>query len=253
MTIVSFEHGFAFIKTRKVGGTSVEAALRAFTGEDDIVTALTPRDELHCARAGHDARNYARRRADEVRYRELVLAGQLDEALEFSRAMRKVYDSHMTARRLRRRLGRRTFGSLYRFTVERDPFSWLVSLAAYDSRAYHDGTLSEMDADVIRSRIAQRLARRDVLANANYGYYTIRTRLAVDRVLRYEDLEAELNSVLEHLGLAAQVQMPRLKENPQRVSLAEIYTPELETRVVERFRPVFELMRYPERAAGRTG
>jgi hypothetical protein len=77
--------------------------------------------------------------------------------------------------------------------------------------------------------------------------------LAVDRVLRYEDLEAELNSVLEHLGLAAQVQMPRLKENPQRVSLAEIYTPELETRVVERFRPVFELMRYPERAAGRTG
>ena len=43
--IISHKHKFIFIKTRKVGGTSVEIAMSKYLGSGDIVTPITPEDE----------------------------------------------------------------------------------------------------------------------------------------------------------------------------------------------------------------
>ena len=42
MTIVSFKHKFIFIKSGKVGGTSIQLALFPHLGEQDIVTRISP-------------------------------------------------------------------------------------------------------------------------------------------------------------------------------------------------------------------
>jgi len=245
MTIISFEHRFIFIKTRKVGGTSVEASLRTITSNDDIVPALGPRDEYFCAVAGHFSRNYAHSPADEESYTELVLAKRFDEAIQFSRNMKKEYDTHMTARQVRRKLGKRAFSDFYSFSIERDPYSWLVSLVAYDNKAYNEGVRSSIEIDELRERIRERLSRRNFLAGTNYPYYTISNRLAVDRVIRYEHLEAEFGEVMREIGVEPTLAIPRLKENPQNAGLDEIITPELDEMIRDRFRKVFELLDYP--------
>lgn len=249
MTIVSFAHDYLFLKTRKVAGSSVEAMLRTCTGPDDIVSPLTPKDEQFCALRGLDARNYARNPADESRYRALVLAGDFPAALAFNRQLDKRYGAHMSAATLVRRLGRRDFSRLFRFTIERNPFTWLVSIAAHDTQAYNTGAGGVPDVGSIRQRMWTLLSRRRRLRGSNYTLYTVRGSLAVDRVLRFEHLEEELTSMLRELGISPSLPLPSLKTGPVLASLAELYTPELEAAVVDRYRPVFELMGYPERLA----
>lgn len=254
MTVVSFEHGFLFIKTRKVAGTSVEAQLRSCTGPGDIVTPLTPRDEHYCAGLGLHARHYARDPADEAKYRALVLNGEFDAALAHNRQVRKRYASHMPARILSRRLGRQAFSRLFRFSLERNPFSWLVSVAAHDTEAYNAGAMAALDAVAVRERIFGWLSRHRGLEGSNYPYYTVRGRLAVDRVLRYEHLAQDLEDVLGRLGIEPAIPLPGLKVSPAVPPLSEIYTPALVTQVLERFDPVFELVGYPRRVpAGQDG
>ena len=43
--IVSHEHKFIFLKTKKSGGTSIELALTELCGSDDVITPLTEIDE----------------------------------------------------------------------------------------------------------------------------------------------------------------------------------------------------------------
>jgi hypothetical protein len=57
--IVSHEHKFIFLKTKKTAGTSIELALSALCGPDDVITPLTTIDEaLREGKRG--ARNWRR-------------------------------------------------------------------------------------------------------------------------------------------------------------------------------------------------
>ena len=47
--IVSHEHKFIFLKTKKTAGTSVELALTELCGPDDVITPLTEIDEAQRA------------------------------------------------------------------------------------------------------------------------------------------------------------------------------------------------------------
>jgi hypothetical protein len=48
--IVSHEHKFIYLKTKKTAGTSIELALSRLCGPDDIITPLTKIDEALRAR-----------------------------------------------------------------------------------------------------------------------------------------------------------------------------------------------------------
>ena len=56
--IVSHEHKFIFLKTKKTAGTSIELALSQLCGPDDIITPLTQIDEALRA-GGRGAQNLA--------------------------------------------------------------------------------------------------------------------------------------------------------------------------------------------------
>jgi len=45
--IISHEHKFIFLKTRKTAGTSIELALSHLCGPDDIVTPMSPNDDYY--------------------------------------------------------------------------------------------------------------------------------------------------------------------------------------------------------------
>jgi len=47
--IISHEHKFIFLKTKKTAGTSIELALSELCGLDDVITPLTTVDETRTA------------------------------------------------------------------------------------------------------------------------------------------------------------------------------------------------------------
>jgi hypothetical protein len=57
--IISHEHRFIFLKTKKTAGTSIELALSQLCGPDDIIAPITESDEALRA-AGSGPRNWRR-------------------------------------------------------------------------------------------------------------------------------------------------------------------------------------------------
>src|SRR5215217_2781519 len=56
--IISHEHKFIFLKTRKTAGTSIEIALSRFCGEEDMITPIGREDKLRENLSPRGAQNF---------------------------------------------------------------------------------------------------------------------------------------------------------------------------------------------------
>ena len=57
--IASYSHNFIFLKTRKVGGTSLEIVLSSWCRDRDICSPVLPEDEELRQQMGGSARNFS--------------------------------------------------------------------------------------------------------------------------------------------------------------------------------------------------
>jgi hypothetical protein len=171
--IVSHQHRFIFLKTRKTAGTSIEIALSRYCGPDDIITPLHPDDE-------------------DVRREFGGRAPQHHEGAS----------NHMRANHVRDLVGRRVWRSYYRFAVERDP--WDVVLSSLNrTRQRRDPTMTV--SDFINSPI--RLSK----VASNGRVYRIGGKIAVTQLCRYETLSADLETAWTAIGLPLPVELPDTK------------------------------------------
>jgi hypothetical protein len=190
--LVSHQHRFIFVKTRKTAGTSIEIALSQFLGAEDVITWIDPQDEairLGLGYRGPQNQEIPLARCTLRQWGERLLRGK-----------RAYYYNHMPAREMRVALGRETWRSYYRFCFERNP--WDRALSLYYWRTQHADPRPPL-CDFLRS------VEREALSN--YFLYTIKGRLAVDHLGRYEDLEAEMEKLRHTLGLPAEIRLPRAK------------------------------------------
>lgn len=102
MSIISFKHKFVFVKTKKVAGTSIQVFLRRFVEEGDIVSAITPRDEMYAIRQGMPAQNFCRNAEDAAKYIELCNLELFDEATKFLASVKNKVPSHCTVGSLKK-------------------------------------------------------------------------------------------------------------------------------------------------------
>lgn len=51
--IISHKHKFIFLKTNKTAGTSIEIALSGICGDDDIISPISPVDEIKRSELGY--------------------------------------------------------------------------------------------------------------------------------------------------------------------------------------------------------
>nr|WP_319387204.1 hypothetical protein [uncultured Roseibium sp.] len=164
--IVSHRHRFIFVKTVKTAGTSIEVDLNKVLGADDIATPIVP------AVAGHTPQNFA--------FRKYGL---------FSRNC----SNHMSAREIRKIIGRRVFRKYFVFCVEREPIDKCMShYSMLINSPVHNGGNEDLTWD-------------DYVARGKFpvdvGKYTDRHGgLLVHRILKYENLAEELRSVADMLG-----------------------------------------------------
>lgn len=210
--IASHAHRFIFTKTRKTAGTSVEIALSKVCGPDDIITLISPEDEvLRKASGGRGPQNY-----------------------ESPPLPRKAFN-HMSARLARDAVGHDTWRKYYKFAIERNPWDAVVSLYYWKYKDLPE--LPDFDQYVDEVWIEQ-------LAN-NKRMYRIRGRIAVDRVLRYERLADEFAEVWEHLGLPGEPELPRAKGQARPEGhYRDLYTPASRERVRQVFSDTIDAFGY---------
>ena len=195
--IVSHQHRFIFLKSKKTAGTSVELALSAICGSGDIITPLAqPEDER--LRRGLSPQNWrrctigalARRRVAEVFDRSGKSIKHID------------YHGHITAEKARGFLGARVWNSYFKFTIERNPWDRQVSFWQFKAGKMHCEGMPFAD-----------FLRHDCAKLSNSDIYLIDNKLAVNHVVRYEHLVSDLEVVLAHLGVKTTLDLPRAKGN----------------------------------------
>ena len=195
--IASHAHRFVFIKTRKTAGTSLEIALSRHCGPADVVTRISPEDELLRAAAGG-------------------VGPQNDDTSPSSYA-------HMGARRVIKVIGREAWDSYFTFAVERNPYDVVASSYRFSARK---PSYTKTFAEFVRTpRRLDRLALNERL-------YRMGGRVVVDQVYRYEELPAAIADLSSRLGL--ELDLPHAKQGSGQ-HYRELYGPGDAEIVGERF------------------
>lgn len=191
--IVSHEHKFIFVKTRKTAGTSLEIALSKYCGPRDILAPLDATDEPKRAKiAGGGARNY-QKALSEHRMSEFP-------RLVSSRTKAIKYNEHMTATQMRAALPKDVWDSYFKFTVVRNPFDRCISRYFW--------TLNNGEGQFAKWKVGsfdQFLRYHAQMINENWLIYTEGDALLVDDVVKFETLEADLGRVSARIGLKRNV------------------------------------------------
>lgn len=210
--IASHTHRFIFLKTRKTAGTSVEIALSKVCGPDDVITEISPEDEaLRLAAGGRGPQNF-----------------------ESPPQPRKAYN-HMGAKATRELVGEQAWTDYFTFAIERNPWDAVVSLYFWKYKDRPE--LPDFETYVQEIWIEQ-------LSN-NRRLYRIRGQMALDRVLFYENLDAELTEVWEQLGLPGTPDLPRAKGNARPAGhYRELYSDASRARVAAVFADTIEAFGY---------
>lgn len=197
--IVSHAHRFIFIKTQKTAGTSIEVALSAICGVDDIITPIQSWIEGERREtAGRGPQNYrlshplVPRRAWWKR-----LAGRPERHYHPSVG----YYDHMPAWRVKAYLGDDVWASYFKFAFERNPWDRQVSWYRYKTKSKAAGE---------RPDFPRFLADRRRAFVDNFDLYSIDGEVAVDFLGRYESLEEDFAEAMRRAGVNDQVALPRV-------------------------------------------
>ena len=226
--ILSHKYRLIFIKTAKTAGTSIEVFLSKHCGPQDIVTPIAPPLERH------QPRNYEGfiNPIPEI----LERPGQLFSVLHHTMTSCTKFYNHMPAREVKNRVPAKVWSGYVKFCVERNP--WDKVLSHYHMHAARAGGALSLDEYLARGRFP-----------INYFRYTDRSgeKLIVDRVVRYENLLAELREVFAYLhipfdgtlGVAAKSDY-RADRRPYR----EVFNDEQRRLIEKAFAKEIELHRY---------
>ena len=218
--IVSHQHRFVFIKTRKTAGTSIEIALAEHCGPADIITPIDEVDEQIRRELGHRGpQNF------ELRQPVSGLGGLISHL--FGRNVVRHYN-HAPASLIRARIGPQSYDSYRKFCVVRNPWDRAVSL--YFWRKNRPGS-EKLDEEMSFAEFV-RDTPADVLSDAHI--FTIDGAAAVDRFVRYENLAEDLTTALAELGLPA-IDLPWAKSGTRETKehYSWIYDDESEARIRE--------------------
>lgn len=200
--IVSHEHGFVFMKTRKTAGTSVEIALSRVCGPTDVITPVLE-ESLRAELGGRGPQNFT---APPLAHKAF---------------------NHMPVSMVRRELGRTRFESYLSFAIERNPWDAVVSLYHWHHRSAPEPVSFEeyVDSEAVAT-----------FALKQHRIYRLDGRVAVSRVLRYESLAAELSSVWSTLRLPGSPDLPHAKAGVRPAgSYRSYYSPATRDRVASLF------------------
>lgn len=229
--IISHKYKFIFIKTRKTAGSSIQLYLSRHCGENDILTPIDRPEQPY------SPRNY---KGFYNPIPEILEGKSLSKWFKtFCRFfILRRYQSHIKAREVRERVPRDVWEGYYKFAVERNPWDKALSHYHFVRQRY-----GKYDKDISFDEYLE-------VAELPYNYtkYTdLNGEIIVDRVLRYENLTADLSEVFHELGLPFNGSLGAIEKSHYRKDkrhYKEVYTPGQKTTVEKLFQPEIQLLGY---------
>lgn len=190
--IVSHRHKFVFLKTRKTAGTSLEIGLSEYCGPDDVITEISPDDEEVRRRLGfRGPQNH-------------VLTQEQISRMYGNGKRNHSFRNHDIAQRVYDGVGTETWNGYFKFTIERNPYDKAISRYYWSMR-----DVEQPDP------IGAFLEKCKPPSLSNWDIYTIADRVAVDYVIRYENLGEEVDRLGQQLGIG-RIAMPQSKASHRR-------------------------------------
>lgn len=180
MTLISHRAEFIFLKTHKTAGTSVEAAL-----------------EPLCLPDGADAGAH---------YREMSVSAAGIVGARGRTAKAAKWRNHMSARAVRREIGRDKWRRYFKFTVVRNPFDRMVSM--FFSRQSAEQR-EELATSFENARTAFQVWLRSADATRNMDKLLIGLAYQPNHVMFFETLEQDFSVLAKAWGIASS--LPRHK------------------------------------------
>ncbi len=209
--ILSKMHKFIFVKGVKVGGTSVEIALSTICGPADILTPITPIDELKRLEIDAGARNYSTDRVTECAYLAALRRTPVSDLATFARAT-GTYFNHMSLRDILLLCG--PDAAEYRVVcVERHPYAKIFSWANHklSFEAYRTGGEMRSCWLELRHYLERAVEDRSIVAVKNIDRYRGPDGSISAHVMRFEQLNNDFQRFVATLGIRYQSSLPHAK------------------------------------------
>ncbi|MEX0745824.1 MAG: sulfotransferase family 2 domain-containing protein [Phycisphaeraceae bacterium] len=229
--IISHQHKFIFLKTKKTAGTAIEAALSELCGPLDVITPY--REESETDRKGLGPQNY--RIEHPLKPKRPLWRKLLGRPERYYHHSVGFYE-HMPASRVRDYVGEEVWRSYFKFAFDRNPWDRQVSWYLYKTKSKS-----------IRPSFERFMQDRRRAFVTNYAQYTIDGALAVDFVGRYENLQDDLAKALDLAGVGRHLEVPRTNVTPDKDQARDYrsyYSDATRERVAEWYAPEIALLHY---------
>jgi hypothetical protein len=217
--IISKQNKFVFVKGRKVASTSMEILLSRYCNDMDIITPITPIDELkRISLGGNCCRNYLKKRMfnsqlrKEKNYLYSILMAN-DGELSDIKIPSCYYNNHMSLSEIESKYG--VFDeSWVVLAIDRNPYDKIISMInmnlKFDSYKNTGKAMISGIAD-IRNYTASKFDMNDFIKVKNIDLYKDKNGNLKPEILKYEELNDELNKYLNRLGLKS-AELPVTKQ-----------------------------------------
>ncbi len=205
--IISHEHKFIYIKTRKTASSSIEAVLSRLCGPEDIIT---PTSDRLMTGERLPAQNY---RFEHPLVPKRPLWRRLLRRPERLYHPTIGFYEHISGWRVKAYLGEAIWNSYFKFSFERNPWDKQVSWYYYKTKSRRQRPSFE--------RFMQNKTKALV---DNYPLYAIDGKIAVDFVGRYENLAEDLAHALSVIGVPQIESLPRLNASGEHRDYRSHYT-----------------------------
>ena len=226
--IISESNQFVFIKGRKVAGTSVEVGLTSLCNRQDILTPITPIDEVVRFRTARlMAQNYGAD-ADKLKvYRRTIRRIERGDEGSWSeiRKPRGRYLGHMPLDQIEARYG--TIASNWTIIgITRCPYEQAFSRIKHmaNKQAVQERSEAAIDVDSnyfqeAKTKFISKAAEKKLRLNIDL-YKDSSNTLRPNFYLRYESLNDDYQKLLEKLGKTNAPELPHLKKTSTTKKLA---------------------------------
>ena len=199
--IISHKYKFIFLKTSKTAGTSIEIALSKFCGEKDIITPISPKDEIIRQNLGYRGpQNYI------STFREYKFMDWLNFFLKYKNKRKKQYYNHITAIRTKKILGNEKWNEYYKFCFVRNPWDRVISQYFWRTK-----NKNPKFSKFIKSKHYKDLIKK------GENIYTINNNIVVDKIFKYEEINESMIKLKKILNLPDEIKLPVTKSNTRKI------------------------------------
>jgi len=232
--IISHEHQFIFLKSRKTAGTSLEVALSSYCGPMDIITELNFTEETERAKlSSAKPQLYLLTQLDADKMRQAKPEKFLARSYDTLR-LEKRLSQHMDAAEIKTEVGDKCWNRYFKFSIARNPWDRMVSLFYWRVSSGQTQAKSLGSYLLLEDRID------------NWPFYAIDGEFVADHIIRFENLTEELTVLGERFGIDINANMPHLKGKTGRPKkhYREHYNDELRKYVAKRFEQEIDTFGY---------